>query len=903
MHPTVQPYLEYLAVPAEFGPLGLRWSPDGEALETGEGTWGFTRQVADFLDGYAAARPVPHFGHVIECLALLTLDPPASCPIPDRFKSVAHAFRRLNRPARNAGALFAHLCADIPAAAHVPAGGGKSLAHWLTHSPSLGFLHDARNVNPELPALTAYAFHQRVANRLGFMTDIEVRHWLRHGAAPEEAPVERIAEELERRPPTMAEFLDAAIKERPRLGDAVPLVRHFVSALSLPPRKHMPPKLPIGGYADVTNRGDPSRLLPSQLALDPDDFVRRFAENELLFFRREDPHERRQEHLALVVDQGVLTWGPVRLALGAAVLAFARLSARRKLSVSVRFGSSPAERFTPPSGNVERFGEALEASDLSPHPGHVLAEEVLDAKAPERDIVLLTHPRVLHEADIRRLANLLAKGSRLFALTVIEEGVVELVHVREGGVVPVSRFRIDFQKPATKAATSATGPYVPWSGDVETIPYPFRFGLTNRIVDLAFDDRGEMLLAATMSGFLHAWTLADGSVEVLPRGSKDGQVMRTVQAVVGVGNGFAVCGRFGDGLAVVHYDLSMRTATLHTLMSAVGDLDTIWYGFSNLHAVAVKAGPVIRAIDLGTGGLYPDPRRAHDPRDRAHTAVANARELSFAPPTIPVVTLGSKARWNQPIVSHDPATGSIRLISKVVGLPFVPTSDGRPRFRTFAPSAQHAGNVLALFDERPRIWSIHELKHDGKTLAEYPPSRIGAAKLSNDGRLFVRQTATGELTVTEPAGRGNVLVTRPGRCHSNLEVRLGPRCLGLSVGGRGCLIEWRAGPLRIIDGPTVSTDFGHRARNRLVPNAVDAGPLARFVAIYKFVRYDVGVDVFGQVAFVRRGETACMFLYRRGKLSIWAPEGIRFGPPEITGGPETPGALERLGEVMRTATV
>ena len=29
----------------------------------------------------------------------------------------------------------------IPPAAHVPPGGGTSLAHWLTHSPSLGFLH------------------------------------------------------------------------------------------------------------------------------------------------------------------------------------------------------------------------------------------------------------------------------------------------------------------------------------------------------------------------------------------------------------------------------------------------------------------------------------------------------------------------------------------------------------------------------------------------------------------------------------------------------------------------------------------------------------------------------------------------------------------------------------------
>jgi hypothetical protein len=232
---------------------------------------------------------------------------------------------------------------------------------------------------------------------------------------------------------------------------------------------------------------------------------------------------------------------------------------------------------------------------------------------------------------------------------------------------------------------------------------------------------------------------------------------------------------------------------------------------------------------------------------------------------------------------------------------FTPTSDGRPRFRTFAPSAQQAGRSLALFADKPRVWSIHDLDNDGKTLVEYPPSRLGVAKLSNDGRLFVRHTATGELTVTEPAGRGTLLMTRPGRCHSNLEVRLGHNCLGLSVGGRGCLIEWGSGPLRITEGPTVANDFGQRARNRLVPYPVDSKPSARFVGAFIFPRCAVGLDAFGQVTFVHRGCVACMFLYRRGKLSIWAPAGVRFGPPEITGGPETPGALEQLGDLLRKA--
>jgi hypothetical protein len=732
------------------------------------------------------------------------------------------------------------------------------------------------------------------------MTDFEVRHWLRHGTGPHDLPAEQIAEQLDRKPPTMADFLDAAVKDRARLGGAVPLVRHFVSALSLPPRKRTPQRLPIGGYADVTSRGDPARLLPSQLALDPDDFVRRFAENELLFFRRDDPHERKQEHLALVVDQGVLTWGPVRLALGAAVLAVGRLAARRKLAVTVRFGSTPAERFTPPMTNPERFGEVLEASDLSPHPGHALAEEVLDPSAPERDIVLLTHPRVLGEAEVRRLAKLIANGCRLFALTATEDGQVELAHLRDGGPVPINRFRVDFTPPAPMPAPGPIANAGPWSGDVEPIPFPFRFGLTNRVADVAFDLGGERLLAATVNGFLHAWTLADGSVEVLPRAWADGQVMKVVQAVIGVRNGFAVCGRWGNGFAVVHYDWPTRTATLHHLLADGGSLESAWYGVPDLHSVVLKAGPVYRAVDLGTGGVYPDMKDRPDVTRRALVAAGMARNLVLPPPQLPVLKDDHSQAPVVPFLVHESATGRIRAVPPDNhSFWFRPMTDGRPRFRTFPPTAQLAGSTLALFASQPQTWSLHDVANDGATLAEYPPTKSGIAKLSPDGRWFVRQTQSGVLRVTDPAAGRTVLVTQPGRCHSNVEVRAGRLCLGMSVGPHGCLLDWSEGPLRVSHGPTAADDFGNRATWRFAVHAVHHGPLpGRVIARFRSGLWDVLLDCFGQITFLRGQRVTCMVLYRRGKLAAWTPDGVRLGPAELTGGPETPEALARLGAAL-----
>ena len=907
MHPSIRPYLEYFSLPKGYGPSGLRWAANGEALETDDGTYRFTRQVADFIDGFAAVRPVPHFGHILECLDLLGILPPSACLAPERFKLLAATFRQLGGPARNAGALFGHLCSAIPPAVHVPPGGGKSLAHWLTHSPSLGFLHPTGPGNPEVPSLAVHAFHDRVAARLRPMTDFEVRHWLRHGIGPQDLPAEQLAEQLERKPPTMGEFLDAAIKDRTRLRGAVPLVRHFVSALSLPPRRRTPPKLPIGGYADVTHHGDPARLLPSQFALDPDEFVRRFAENELLFFRREDPHERQREHLAVVVDQGVLTWGPVRLALGAAVLAFGRLAARRKLTFSVRCGSVPSERFAPPDGDAKRFGDVLEASDLSANPAHALAEEVLQPLAGEKDIVLLTHPRVLRDGEVQRLSKVLAKGCRLFAVTATEEGQAELVHLREGGIVPVTRFRVDFAPPtpADPKPLPEVAPYVPWTGDVEPIPFPFRFGLTNRVVDLAFDAGGFRLMAATTQGFLHVWTLADGAVEVLPRGHREGQILKDVQAVLGVSNGFVVCGRFGPALVAVHYDWLRRTAAMHTLTTEGSDMECAWFALPHLHCVALKVGPSYRAVDLSTGRLHPDPLPNRDMSDRAQAAVAEARLLYAPPPAVHVMkTDDTRFPFMTTFVVHNPQSGGIVVTRpQRAWVVFTPTVDGKPRLQGNSLTAQLAGDTLALATTGPlAAWTLHDLQNDGKTWAEYPnPQWLRVAKLSPDGRLFVRQTASGVLVVTEPAAGRTLLTTAPGRCHSNLEVRLGRQSMSLSVGSWSCTLDWSDGPLQVRPAWKDAVPI-HHADLPVNPTGPLAGAAWRYVRVSALGGCQIGLDSFGQIVFVRDGRPACMFFYRRGKLAAWAPSEIRFGPPELTGGPETPGALEKLGEILRHIT-
>jgi len=325
------------------------------------------------------------------------------------------AFRDAGRPLRNAGA-FCAILADA-----------RTTASWsLPLDEVLRLLRDpvrplrwrirnaAAHVDLNLYPSPA-AFEHKVLQKLETYSDEDLRTWFRHGRGPARQAARQLAEQMPLRR-TLAGML-ATLLERPRLAGARPYVAQMLSALTLPPRRLVRPELPMGGYSDVTHRGQPDQLLPSQFALDEWDFLRRYADNELLYFRREDPHDRSRHELVVLLDQGVRTWGDVRMVLGAAVLALGRQAIQRKVPFLLATTSNRGTLVDPLETDDEGLGKLIEASDLSANPGLAM-ESVLEQKADVmRDVVLLTQPRNLAEDDVRAAAMRAMGNVRLLALT------------------------------------------------------------------------------------------------------------------------------------------------------------------------------------------------------------------------------------------------------------------------------------------------------------------------------------------------------------------------------------------------------------------------------------------------------------------------------------------------------
>jgi hypothetical protein len=931
---------EYLRIPEEYVRRlgGMRWADDWQAIEHSADephvglTFAMGGEIARFLDGFqAAGRPI-HFVYILHLLHLLGVgtrgrEPALGRPV-DRL---AQAFRDTCRPLRTAGALCATLCRDVPRVADPP--DLAEVCDLLDFGTVPTDDPDRTLGPPELPSLEPDEFEARVFRAMARLSDSDLHHWLRHGRGPLDDAGERLAPEVgAARPKTLVETL-AALERRPRLAGAAPLVAHLAGALALPARRLDPATLPAGGYSDVATRGQPEQILPAQFGLDDLEFLRRFAERQLLYYHREDPRTPAEEELAILVDQGVRTWGDIRLVLAAATLALCRQAARRGIPLLLATTGTEG-RFQMASELDEgALGDLLEASDLSPHPGPALERALEDHAERPRDIVLMTHPRALMEPGLAATTRRVMPGTRLFAVAVDGEGEVILAELRHGSPVALGRCRVaipeavaDEPRPAP-ASASTEGP---WRGDVEPIGFPFALGAVHPIADekYEFDHAGQWLLAAVGPlGLLHAWKV-DGTVaEMLPRPMVGGSPLTRIEAVVGVAGGFVVAGRDGDDLIAAHYDFPGRSCRVHVLGPAAGrgkwgcPPPHAWSYLPDLHSVATFSlweTDRVFAVDLGAEPCEaccrsesPD---AHASR-RARLALLRAR-ISRATRLL-IIPAGNPLPAHVQGIRLDPATGQAEARTSVATWsPFIPLTDGQPILKgaKVLDARSGRGTLALLVQEGSGRRAVHLfLAPSGHALGSYPVGPdVASFALARDGKRFAHRVGRYRLAVRDVGG-GAVprLMPSRGRAHPRLDVDLGPGFLIARAGRFTHVIRWSGGTLAIESTEDVRKGFG---LIRDLPGAVGAvtvpGGLSydgrRFVAKCTAYGLTALIDALGEVALLdAEGSLIAMVYAFRSRLEVWLPDGTRLGRAGLGSSPgdkAAPGAAERVAAALNAAS-
>ncbi|MCG3185079.1 MAG: hypothetical protein ICCCNLDF_03261 [Planctomycetes bacterium] len=904
--------LDYLLIPHQYmaDVRALQWSPACDAITDEQGnTLLLAHSLAQFLEGAGARERLPHFGFVLHFLQRLLDEAPAG------YEALRQAWSQASNM-RNAGALFNELTHALP---RVPGSLDlRRLCAALRQQTNLVGVHWLAK-GASAPPLSAASFDAHLLRLLNGMTAEDLRHWLRHGRGPR---VDDKAPPLELPAPaprTLGSMLEDALK-RKRMAGVAPFIDQMISALTLPPRRVQHSELPVGGYSSVTNRGHPDQILPGEFAVDELEFLRRYAENELLYWQREEPQSQVREDMIVLCDQGVRTWGDTRLALAAAAIALGRRAERR--GTPVRFAATGNDG-VPVSEDLPAL---IEASDLTPNPGLAL-ERVLEEPALEqRDVVLLTHPRSLSEPDVRAAARRAPGNVRLFALAVDETGAAELSELRRGENVSLRRFQLLRQEPRERPPAVEAAPDAPWQGPLEPVPWPFRFGLVGPVQQLAMDADGRYLFTVCNNGLLHAWRLDGEGFELLPRALEDGAPLKNAARMVGVKGGVAILYGLGGKLVLAHYDFVARRVSTRPVELPGGGGEMRLDYLPDFHCVLVRRDIAAdrRAVVLDLDA----------PGDSARAREALARHGAGDEPLPPVLKLisqptgamlagGSSGRPSldtpRNALLYQARDGRVALLtSQEFWKAWTPKSDGGPLLRNaFVREAVAAGNTLAMRYQKEGHEHVLLLRGPEWAMLGEFNSQIGlnGLAISADGRhVAFKNKPANVVCFAIEAEAEHVQAATQAHTHSSLTVEVGNYWITVYGGKFTHLLRWDRERLEIsfLQGENDVDDFIKRKQDaaalnpqrvRLKPG--QAGPCRYDHGRFSHYGYSAGglllaVDNTGQLAVFGAGDRLLAMIYvYRGTVAAWLPDGTRYGPAGITGGPTSPQALAKIGAALK----
>ncbi len=944
---TFQRTALYLQVPETYCRWigGLRWARYGDAVEFLDGpaggmTFAFAPEIALFMEGFRHLEAgVPAFGHVLHLLYLVGVGDRLGSAGGKRracLERIAGPFREEGCPLRNAGALCAALCADVPRAADPPE--LDAIHDILTDGnwvPSIVLTEPMTGAMPaaEEPGLDPERFEALVRRRLELLDDAVIRNWLRHGRTA-------IRSEMPHSIPIGPKSLSRAFSEierRPRLAGTLALADRLEAVLSLPSRRLDRRELEGGGYSDITTRGAPERILPIQFALDGEEFLRRFAERELLYFHREDFHTPQSDELVILLDQGVRTWGDVRLFLAGAAVALVRQAGRRRIAVKLAVTGNDGEPIDPGAIEPGDLSALLESSDLSMHPGHTLRAVLAAPSAHRRDVVILTHPRSLLEPEVAAAAR---AGSgdrdadpRLFAVLVDSTGQLELAELRSGLPIVLARSRVELEPaPAVDPIPAPRqGPAIAWKGEFEPIGFPFRCGRLDSLERLKmsrngvavqsfdFDESGERILAVSFDRLLFTCRLDGTGVEHLPLPVHNGTPIVLERKAIGVGGGFVIPGYSNGQRVLAHYDFPARTCVIHRMGADMAV--TAWSYFRDLHAIVLQParadGPFV-AVDLGAR------RSEASATERARRAVERARAGEQPHPVSaqPIWTSDSES-WvdlSLRVLRLDADSGLLHYrLGPDLKKSVTPYSDGLPALKGGQiMRADRGGDVLAVQVRGCALPGLYFIStSSSNVIGVFPMDEEAGARtfaLSRDGRRFAVLSGGYDLEVREVSGPETPVFVSPREDVAIHFASLGKSCLLIREATEDSrfvrdrfLLRWDRGLLELERAQVYSTFArlgGMVAESRsLSPSYDEAGTASRrFVQVLEHGRLRILIDRYNHfVIFDLQGNLVCIFYAVRDEVAALLVDGTFWGSRRLTGCEVLPGAAQRIARALLEA--
>ncbi len=181
------------------------------------------------------------------------------------------------------------------------------------------------------------------------------------------------------------------------------LIRQIWAGLTIPLHNAFPSQQPIGGVADLTNKGDFDRLLLSEFANEDLIFLSRLANNEALYINREIPPVSDNLQRIILIDASLKNWGTPKIIAFALLLAIAKHPKTDIHCAAFVIGQC----YTPILfENIGEIIDSLQILDTNLHAGEGLALFFKEyTTQTQQEIFLISSKDSLHAPAMQKAVN------------------------------------------------------------------------------------------------------------------------------------------------------------------------------------------------------------------------------------------------------------------------------------------------------------------------------------------------------------------------------------------------------------------------------------------------------------------------------------------------------------------
>jgi len=135
--------------------------------------------------------------------------------------------------------------------------------------------------------------------------------------------VEEIDEEQLQTENTSDDFIETVI-ENEKLYPIGMMAKYLTAGFHIPFYQSLPSSQPLGGVADITNKGEFDKLLITEFANEDTVFLSKIANNEALYFHREVPPTNNLNKRVFLIDISLKNWGSIKTLSFASMIAIAK---------------------------------------------------------------------------------------------------------------------------------------------------------------------------------------------------------------------------------------------------------------------------------------------------------------------------------------------------------------------------------------------------------------------------------------------------------------------------------------------------------------------------------------------------------------------------------------------------